>query len=125
MKARDRRGFVELAILLTMLVPGGGLFFWGLHSCQQARHFGVPGAVAVVAGLCLTLAGGFYHYRTDYRDRNRQDAGDTGERQEARATGDCRQEAGVTNGSGGVRAFLAITLVSTLAAVLAHRLLLR
>jgi hypothetical protein len=57
----------ELAVLLALLVPGGGLFFWGLASCASAHHLGMPGAAGVALGLCLTFAGGYYHYRTDYR----------------------------------------------------------
>ena len=57
----------ELAVLLALLVPGGGLFFWGIASCASARHFGMPGAAGVALGLCLALAGGYYNYRTDYR----------------------------------------------------------
>jgi hypothetical protein len=111
-RKEDRRGYSELAILLALLVPGAGLFFWGLHSCQEARHFGVPGAVAVVAGLFLALAGGFYHYRTDYRDKGRPEAGASAGR-------------GRGAGAAGRLAFLVITLASFLAAVLAHRILLR
>ncbi len=57
----------ELAVLLALLVPGGGLFFWGIAACASAHHFGMPGAAGAVSGLCLALAGGYYHYRTDYR----------------------------------------------------------
>ena len=88
----------ELAVLLALLVPGGCLFFWGIASCASARHFGMPGAAGVASGLCLVLAGGYYHYRTDYR------------------------------GAGTGRAFLpfaALTALSALAAFLANRLLFR
>ncbi len=120
---RGRCEYLELAVLLAMLVPGGGLFFWGLRSCQEARNFGVPGAVAVLAGLCLTLAGGFYHYRRDYRNRSRPEVGATDAnagRPEGGGSKSERRDAGA-----GRFAFLVLTLASALIAVLAHRILLR
>ena len=95
---RARAQARELTVLLVFMVPGGGLFLWGIRSCAAAHHFGMPGAIGVMAGLCLAVVGGFYHYSTDFK------------------------------GAGGRRAavaFLAITGFSALAAFLANRLLFR
>jgi hypothetical protein len=56
-----------LPVLFALLVPGGGLFFWGISSAAAARHCGAFQAAGVLLGLGLVIAGGCYHYRTDYR----------------------------------------------------------
>jgi hypothetical protein len=68
-KRNNRSPTGGLPVLLALLLPGGGLFFWGISSCAATRHFGMPGALGALAGLCLVLAGGCCHYRADYRDR--------------------------------------------------------
>ncbi len=56
----------QLAVLLALLGPGAGLFLWGIARCASAGPSGAAVALSTV-GLCLVLAGGLYHYRTDYR----------------------------------------------------------
>ncbi len=62
-----RSGGRELALLLALLVPGCGLFLWGLAVCSDAGRLCLPGAAVSAVGLCLVTGGGYYHYRTDYR----------------------------------------------------------
>jgi hypothetical protein len=54
-------------MMLALLGPGAVAFFWGLSSCAAAHHFGMPGAMGVFIGLGLIIAGGYYHYRTEYK----------------------------------------------------------
>lgn len=66
-KKADNSGTRQLLILLALLVPGGGLFFWGIRACTAAHQFAMPQAAGVFVGLGLVTAGGCYHYLTDYR----------------------------------------------------------
>jgi len=66
-KKADNSGTRQLLVLLALLVPGGGLFLWGIRACTAARQFAMPQAAAVLVGLGLVIAGGCFHYLTDYR----------------------------------------------------------
>lgn len=102
MKPGERKGFKELAVLLGLLAPAGAFFLLGLRSCAAANGFGTPGAAGVAAGLMLALAGGYYHYRVDYVRR------------------------GAGGGAGRkAAAFVALSALSALMAVLANRVLFR
>ncbi len=70
-KKADSSRARQLLILLALLVPGGGLFFWGISACSAARHFAIPASAGVLGGLGLVIAGGCYHYLTDYRGARR------------------------------------------------------
>jgi hypothetical protein len=88
----------QLLILLALLVPGGGLFFWGVSACAAAGRFAMPQAAGVLGGLGLVIAGGCYHYLTDYRGERRR---------------------------GGLAPFLGLAAFSALAAYLVNRVLFR
>jgi hypothetical protein len=64
-----RKQFRQLLVLAALGVPSVALVYWGLSSCAAARHFGMPGALGVFSGLALGVATGYYHYRTDYKNR--------------------------------------------------------
>ena len=63
-----RTQYRQLLVLVALMAPGAGLFIWGISSCASAHHFGMPGALGVFPGLALVVAGGYYHYRTEYKD---------------------------------------------------------
>lgn len=54
-------------VLLALLAPGAGLFLWGVARCASSAARPPAAVACCLAGLCLVLAGGFHHYRTDYR----------------------------------------------------------
>ncbi len=56
-----------MMILIALLLPGAGLFFWGISACAATHHFAMPAAAGVLGGLGLVITGGCYHYLTDYR----------------------------------------------------------
>lgn len=57
----------RIAILLALLAPGAGLFFWGIARCASSATVTPAAGASCISGLCLVLAGGLYHYWTDYR----------------------------------------------------------
>lgn len=91
-------GARQLLMLLALLVPGGGLFFWGISACATARHFAMPPLAAVLGGLGLVIAGGCYHYLADYRG---------------------------ARGRRGFASFLGLAVLSALAAYLVNQVLFR
>lgn len=82
-------------MLLVLLLPGGGLFLIGMRALAQGESQGLLPAAAVLLGSSLIIAGGWYHYRTDYRNE----------------------------GPRGTIAFIATTAVSALIALGVNRLL--
>ncbi|MBU4241373.1 MAG: hypothetical protein KKE79_02090 [Actinobacteria bacterium] len=90
-----RKQFKELMVILGTGVGGVALFVVGLKACEGG--FNLFGALLAVAGGCLVLFAGYYHYRKDYEE---------------------------AEGKGGLVAFLALTAFCALAGMVAVRLLL-
>jgi len=65
----NRKQFRQLLVLVALMTLGAGLFVWGISSCASAHHFGMPGALGVFPGLALVIAGEYYYYRTDHKDK--------------------------------------------------------
>jgi len=65
-KLKDKKDFIEFAVLASLTLPGLGLSLGGLKLCEGARGLTPAGAVLVALGGTLMVTAGYYHYRKDY-----------------------------------------------------------
>ena len=99
MNEKDTRGQRnEFLVMVSLGLPGLGLFLAGLKLIGRFGHPLFPGMPVMALGACLLLATGYYHYRKDYRSM------------------------GVKKG---IAAFVAITFVSAVLGMLASGTLVR
>lgn len=91
-KLKDKKDFIEFAVLASLTLPGLGLALGGLKLCESSRGLTSFGALLLALGGALMVTAGYYHYRKDYVRES---------------------------GGRGFRAFAIVTVVSVTAALLA------
>jgi hypothetical protein len=65
-KLKEKKDFVELAVLASLTLPGLGFSLGGLKLCEGARGLTPAGVALLALGGALMVAAGYYHYRKDY-----------------------------------------------------------
>lgn len=70
MSEYNREQLKQLLIMISLMLPGTALFIGGLKGMDGPLR-GIPGLAMVAVGLLLAAAGGYYHYRKDYRPAGR------------------------------------------------------